>query len=88
MDLNEAMEVLDEVKAEKTKVVRGGEKIIKWQCPPGYKKVGKVCKKITGSEKMKKKRAAIKAARSRKGKEKAAARKRKISVKKGKFLRI
>jgi hypothetical protein len=58
--------LIEEVKGLKQKVVRGGKIRIKFSCPPGTRSVGNgKCIRMGVSEKLKRAKAAIKAARTR-----------------------
>jgi len=72
-----------EVAPKKTKVVRGGQVVVKMVCPPGYKLSadGKSCVKMTAAELKKRSLAAKKAARKRKSKMKQIMTKRAKSAK-------
>jgi len=78
-------ELVDEQRKIKW-VVRHGKKVKKIQCPSGYKVVNGQCKKMTGSELLKRKRAAKKAARKRRSKIRQILRKRMISLKRRKAM--
>lgn len=67
----ELSDILFEVTAKRTVVVRNGKRKVKYSCPSGYTRKGKSCVKQSQQEKNKRKRAGKKA--NRKGK---AARKR------------
>jgi hypothetical protein len=71
---------LEEITAKRRFVVRGGKKVRKKICGPGFRLVGGKCKKQTAREKLARKLAAKKAARRRKGKNPAIARRRKRSM--------
>ncbi len=81
---------IDEVKATKKIVVRGGRKVIKMSCPPGFKFDPKVkaCIKLSAAQQRTASKAAIKGARKRKGKGAAAAKARAKSLKKRAALGI
>ena len=81
---NELVESINEAAAKIKKVVRNNKIIKKKKCKPGFKLVDGVCKLVSGTDKAAKKKSAKKAARSRKGSEHTAIRKRKKSVKKRK----
>ena len=68
---------------EKTKrVVRGGKKIRKKVCKPGYKAVDGKCVKMGSQEKKARSKGSKKAAKKKKGQKAAIARKRSKSMKK------
>ena len=73
---------LEEITVKRRFGVRGGKKIRKKICGPGFRLVGGKCKKHTAREKLARKLAAKKAARRRKGKNPAIARRRKRSLRK------
>jgi hypothetical protein len=64
--LESIFNLIEEVKGVKQKVVRGGKIRIKFSCPPGTKSAGAgKCVRMGSAEKMKRAKAAIKAARTR-----------------------
>jgi len=69
---------------QKKVVIRGGKKVRKVVCKPGYKAQGNKCVKMKGAERLRKKKAAIKSARKRKSKGAQIAKKRARSMKKRK----
>ena len=76
---------INEAIAVKTVRIRKGKRYVFWKCPPGHHKVkkgGKTCVRTTGQASYKKKRGAIKAARTRKGKQAAMNRQRSRSMRK------
>jgi hypothetical protein len=81
-------ELVEEVRAKKKKVMRGGNKVTKMSCPSGFKydKQSNNCIRMTGPEKRIRSKAALKGAkvRSRNTFGKAQAlKKRKITMRKG-----
>lgn len=88
--LDEEENVLQEATAKRRIVVRNGKKVIKFKCPPGYKKLAgqRRCVRITASKRVKMKRIAKKAARKRRTKKASINRKRNRSLRKRKALRL
>lgn len=74
--------LITEIAAKKKIVVRKNKRKILWKCPPGHKKKepgSRICTRVGGGERMKRKIKARKVARKRKGKMAQAKRKRKMS---------
>lgn len=84
--------LVDENLVERTakKQVRmiGGKRVIQWRCPAGYDKQGKNCKKRSGADALKRKRAAKIGARKRKATKSQANLKRQRSMKRRRSMNI
>ncbi len=59
----EELDVLEEVTAKRTRRVRHGKVVRKRKCPHGYKVVGTRCVRQSAKERIRRKRAGLKAAR-------------------------
>ena len=73
---------IEEIQFRRKMVVRGGKKVRKKVCGPGYRLVDGKCKKQSAREKLARKLAAKKAARKRKGRKSAISRSRQRSLRK------
>ena len=73
---------IEEIQFRRKMVVRGGKKVRKKVCGPGYRLVDGKCKKQSAREKLARKLAAKKAARKRKGRKSAISRNRRKSMRK------
>ena len=71
---------LNEKAPKRTRVVRDGKKVVKLQCPSGYKLVGKKCVKQSAAEKRTRSKASKRGAK-KKSQQTSISRKRKKSMK-------
>ena len=72
---------LNEKAPKRTRVVRDGKKVVKLQCPSGYKLVDKKCVKQSAAEKRTRSKASKRGAKKKKSQQTSISRKRKKSMK-------
>lgn len=71
---------MNEAAPRKKIVVRNGKRVIIWDCPPGYKKVGKRCVKMGATELRKRSLIAKRVARKLRGRRQMILKKRARSM--------
>jgi len=77
---------VEEIRLRRKMVVRGGKKVRKKVCGPGFRLVDGKCKRQSAREKLARKLAAKKAAKKRKGRKSAISRSRQRSLRKRRAL--